>query len=78
MDVEIMKEAADIACEKTDLAFTVAVRGRLPMKRAAESMEVSRSRLAERHEAPSPAWIPRHVKDQDEELLHHIRAILDE
>ena len=48
------------------------------MKRVAESLQVSRSRLAERLDGPPPVRAPRYEKEQDEELLRHIRAILDE
>lgn len=77
MEVEILKEAIAIAREKTDLAFAVAVRGRFPMKRVAESLHVSRSRLTERLDGPPPARASRYEKEQDEDLPHHIRAIVD-
>lgn len=48
------------------------------MKRIAESPEVSRWRLAERLGGTPPVRTPRYRKEQDEELLHHIRAIPDE
>ena len=48
------------------------------MKRISESLQVSRSRLAERLTGSPPVRAPRYEKEQDEELLHHIRAILDE
>lgn len=48
------------------------------MKRVAESLQVSRSRLAERLGGPPPVRAPRYEKERDEELLHHIRSILDE
>lgn len=44
------------------------------MKRVAESPEVSRWRLAERLGGTPPVRTPRYRKEQDEELLHHIRA----
>lgn len=48
------------------------------MKRVADSLQVSRSRLAERLDGPHRTRKPRYVKAQDEELLRLIRAILDE
>lgn len=48
------------------------------MKRVAESLQVSRSRLAERLDGSLPVRAPRYEKEQDEELLRHIRFILDE
>jgi len=66
IEVEILKEACDIARGKTDLAFAVAVRGRFPMKRISESLKVSRSRLAERLGGAPAVRAPRYGKGQDE------------
>jgi len=54
MEVEILKEALEIAREKTALAHAVALGGRFPMKRVAEALSVSRSRLAEAGEGAAP------------------------
>ncbi len=48
------------------------------MKRVAESLAVSRSRLAERHAGKTAARPKRYKKAPDQELLLLIRAILDE
>jgi hypothetical protein len=48
------------------------------MKRVADSLQVSRSRLAARLDGPHRTRKPHYVKAQDEVLLRLIRAILDE
>lgn len=77
MEVEILLEALEIAREKTDLAHSVALGGRFPMKRVAEALTVSRSRLAERVKDPARGRPPRYSKAEDEALLPLIRDIID-
>lgn len=48
------------------------------MMRVADSLQISRSRLAERIDGTHRTRKPRYVKAQDEELLRLIRAICDE
>ncbi|QJT10398.1 IS3 family transposase [Oceanidesulfovibrio marinus] len=79
MEVEILKEAIEIAREKkTDLAHAIALRGRYPMTRVADAMGVSRSRLVERVGAQPKVRPPRYSKAEDEALLPLIRDIIDD
>ena len=77
MEVEILQEAMDCARKKTSLAHSVALGGRFPMKRVADALTVSRSRLAERLKEPTQGRPPRYSKAEDEALLPMIRDIID-
>ncbi len=77
MEVEILQEAMEIAREKTALAHSGALGGRFPMKRVAEALMVSRSRLAERVKETAQGRPSRYSKAEDEVLLPLIRDIID-
>jgi len=79
MEVEILKEAIEIAREKKLISLhAVALRGRFPMKRIAEAFEVARSRLAQRvGEAPGRRP-PRYSMADDAFLLPLVREIVDD
>ena len=77
MEVEILQEVMEIARENTARAHCVALGGRFPMKRVAEALTVSRSRLAERVKEPTQGRPPRYSKAEDDALLPMIRDIID-
>ncbi|MGE4298370.1 MAG: hypothetical protein AB7E47_10110 [Desulfovibrionaceae bacterium] len=76
-EVEILQEALEIARKKTALAHSVVMGERFPMKRVAEALTVSRSRLAERLKEPAQGSPPHFSKADDEVLLPLIREIID-
>jgi len=77
MATEILKYALEIACEKTDLAYTVAQEGRYSMNAVSGTMGVSRSRQYEkRHEGPKVH--SRHYRRaEDARYLTLIRRIIE-
>ena len=79
MEVEILKEALDLArTKKTDLAAQLLERfdGRFAVKAVADTLGVARSHLAERLSRPAQPRGP-YRKPQDALLLPTIRAIVD-
>jgi hypothetical protein len=74
MEVEILKEALDLARAKTDLA--VAAAGGYPVKRIAETLGVARSNLVERAAGKRPRRGPE-TRAGDPELTAVIRRLVD-
>ena len=64
--------------KKTDFAYDLALQGRYPMERIAETLDVARSRLAERMGKTPEKRPPRYSKKQDSVLLPLLREITDE
>jgi hypothetical protein len=74
MEVEILKEALDLAREKTDLAVAIAGSGRFPVKTVAATLEVARSNIIERQQAVRLKRGPQ-SRAGDRELIADIRRL---
>ena len=79
MEVEILKEALDVARVKTELAAAIMERseGRFAMKAVADTLAVARSNLIERVSRRAKSRRP-YRKAGDNELLAQIRRLVDE